>query len=107
MTQRRRRQLSPTISTSGSNVDAAVKQEQIAIRQRIAYLESAIAASTSYLLTSSYQRELNYLKSILDESAIAVAPIAMSQVKYEEDKINSNSNSVSSLRNFTTRFLRS
>ena len=51
------------ISTSGSNVDAAVKQEQIAIRQRIAYLESAIAASTSYLLTSSYQRELNYLKS--------------------------------------------
>ena len=95
------------ISTSGSNVDAAVKQEQIAIRQRIAYLESAIAASTSYLLTSSYQRELNYLKSILDESAIAVAPIAMSQVKYEEDKINSTSNSVSSLRNFTARFLRS
>ena len=94
-----------TISDSGNKIDPNLKQQQVAIRNRIAELEYLISSGISYTLKQSYERELLNLRDSLDESLISVTPLAISQVNYEESKMKPQGSSESLLRNFTSRFL--
>ena len=95
-----------SLGANGDEVSNSAKMEQIRIRKRIAELEGWIAGGCSYVLQQSYLRELSTLRRMVDESVIAVTPIAVSQVKAEEEKINTNKQSEASVRNFAMRFLR-
>ena len=95
-----------SISDSGDDINASAKREQLYIRRRIAELEQLMCCGSSYFLRQSYERELNSLRQMIDESVLSVAPIAVSQVNYQEKEIKARQSSEASLRNFASRFLR-
>ena len=95
-----------SISDSGDVINASAKREQLYIRRRIAELEQLMCCGSSYFLRQSYERELNSLRQMIDESVLSVAPIAVSQVNYQEKEIKARQSSEASLRNFASRFLR-
>lgn len=94
------------IDSVAANISSKERANQISIRRRIAELQSKMNDSISYVLKQAYERELNYLNTLVDDSVIEVAPLAMTQVKYENNQINSNISAESSIKNFARRFLR-
>lgn len=95
-----------SIGDNGKAVNQSAKLEQIQIRKRIAELENYLAMGCSYVLRQSYERELSTLKRMVDESVLSITPIAVSQVKAEEEKLTVNKRSEEALRGFAARFLR-
>ena len=95
-----------SVDSVKANVSSKERANQISIRRRIAELESKLNENISYVLKQCYERELNYLNTLVDDSVIEVAPLAMTQVKYENNQINSNISAESSIKNFARRFLR-
>lgn len=94
------------IDSVAANISSKERANQISIRRRIAELQSKMNDNISYVLRQAYERELNYLNTLVDDSVIEVAPLAMTQVKYENNQINSNISAESSIKNFARRFLR-
>lgn len=82
------------------------REEQISIRRRINELTAKINDNPPFVLRQSYEREMNYLNRLVDDSVVDVSPIAISQVKHEQDQINNNISSEASIRGFARRFLR-
>lgn len=96
-----------TITTNGVKISPDTKQSQIWIKQRIAELESYLVSELPIALAQAYKRELNELKPLYKEKLNVAAPLAVSQVDYQEKQFNNGGNSLNKLRAFTTRFLRS
>ena len=72
------------ITTTGSIVDRHTKQEQIAIQQRIATLQSLLTSTDSNVLRVAYTKELHTLLPLVDESITSIQPLAVEQVKHEQ-----------------------
>ena len=73
------------LSTSGDKVSAKDRNEQIAIRSRIAELENLIAGASSYHLIQSYKRELALLTPLVNKEMWDTStPVAITQVKHEQ-----------------------
>ena len=96
-----------TIAADGNKISPDTKQSQLWIKQRIAELETFLIDDPPLALAQAYRRELNALKPLYKEKLNATAPLAVSQVSYQEKQINSNKDSLQRLRSFTNRFLRS
>ena len=96
-----------TVSATGEHIDAKTRDNQIAIRRRVAELKGLLAADPVLPLKQSYQRELDILTPMLDDKIVAVQPLAVTQVNYQEDKLNTSSASEARLQTFVRRFLRS
>lgn len=96
-----------TIAADGSKISQNTRVSQRHIKQRIAELEALLLDNPPLALAQAYKRELNSLKPLYNEKLNATAPLAVSQVDYQEKQINSNKDSLQRLRSFTNRFLRS
>ena len=96
-----------TVSSTGEHIDAKIRNNQIAIRKRVAELKGLLATDPVLPLKQSYQRELDVLTPMLDDKIVAVQPLAVTQVNYQEDKLNTSSASETRLQTFVRRFLRS
>ena len=72
------------ISTSGTIVDRHAKQEQLLIQQRIATLQSLLRSTDANILRVAYTKELNSLLPLVDESITSIQPLAVEQVKHEQ-----------------------
>ena len=95
------------VSDTGSPIKADARREQIYYRKRIADIEAALANTSSYVLRANLERELQYLQSLIDESIVTVQPVAVSQVKYQEQAIkNETGNSEGKLNAFVQRYSR-
>lgn len=80
--------------------------EQLAIKRRIAELESLLATNPMYILRLSYERELASLKQGINEAVLETEPLSVTQVEYHNEVLNnSGSNLEHRLRTFTNRFL--
>ena len=96
-----------TITADGDKISPDTKQSQLWIKQRISELETYLIDDPPIALAQAYRRELNALKPLYKEKLNTTAPLAVSQVNYQEKQINSNKDSLQRLRSFTNRFLRS
>ena len=96
-----------TITADGVKITPDTKQSQIWIKQRIVELESYLVSELPIALAQAYKRELNELKPLYKEKLNVAAPLAVSQVNYQEKQFNNGGNSLNKLKAFTTRFLRS
>lgn len=96
-----------TITTNGVKISPDTRQSQMWIKQRIAELESYLTSQLPIALAQAYRRELNELKPLYKEKLNVAAPLAVSQINYQEKQINNSGNSLNKLKAFTTRFLRS
>lgn len=96
------------LDKNGSNVDPILKEEQMALRRRIAELESLIATQPAHILRQSYVRELAQLRPLVNEDITAIDPMARTQVQYQEQEVRSMGvgNSEQALKNFVTRWKR-
>ena len=88
------------VTVNGDTVDPVLRQEQIDIRRRIAELEDIVNSNPTYLLKQSYLRELSDLHALLDNSVVTVKPMAVSQVKSQEQEIRTPNTGMHSLQNF-------
>ena len=96
------------VATDGVKIAPDTRQSQIWIKKRISELESYLSSPNLPLaLAQSYKRELNELIPLYKEKLNVAAPLAVSQVNYQEKQINNSGNSLNRLKAFTTRFLRS
>lgn len=76
-----------SVSTNGKVIDPVERQEQIAIKRRIAELEDLVNANPSHMLKTSYLREIASLKQLVDDKVAEVEPIAVSQMKTQEREL--------------------
>lgn len=88
------------VTIAGATVDPAVRQEQVEYKKRIAELEDLINRSPNFLLKQSYLRELSNLQSLVDDEIVTVQPMAVSQVKAQEQEIQKPNEGMNNLRNF-------
>lgn len=92
------------IGDDGKPTQQNARAEQIAIQQRISQLESLIAANPAYMLKQSYECELASLKQLVDEKIVAINPMAIAQVNYQDEIVNKPSGSTEAkLSSFTNR----
>lgn len=96
------------VTTDGVKIAPDTRQSQMWIKKRISELESYLSSpSLPLALAQSYKRELNELIPLYKEKLNVAAPLAVSQVNYQEKQINNTGNSLNRLKAFTARFLRS
>ena len=96
-----------TVSATGVHIDAKTRNDQLAIRRRVSELKELISTDPVLPLKQSYERELNVLTPLLDDKIVAVRPLAITQVNYQENKLNNASTAEARLQAFARRFLRS
>lgn len=93
------------VDTQGGVVTQQNRNEQIAIKRRIAELEDLIASNPGNTLTMSYRRELSNLKAMVDDNVSVIDPIAVSQVKEQEKQLTQRAgSSEQKLRAFVNRW---
>ncbi len=94
------------LSTTGQKVDSYSRDEQLAIRSRIAELENLLASTSNYHLQQSYARELAQLSPLVTNDFMdSSAPVAVAQVKHEQQTTqNLIAHSDAKVRNFAGRF---
>lgn len=95
------------ISSTGVQIDARSRDIQLAIRRRVNELKGQLATNPVLPLRQSYERELNELTPMLDDKVIAVQPLAITQINYQENEMNTTSTAEAKLRTFVGRYLRS
>ena len=95
-----------TITETGCVVAATAKQEQINIRRRIAELEEFLARNPAHIVRESYLRELSVLRPLVDDTLVAVKPLAVSQMQYQEREVSNRPRgaTLSSLQSFSRRW---
>ena len=96
-----------TVSATGVHIDSKTRNDQLAIRRRVSELKELISTDPVLPLKQSYERELNVLTPLLDDKIVAVRPLAITQVNYQENKLNNASTAEARLQAFARRFLRS
>lgn len=95
------------LTASGESIDEYRRQEQISLRKRVTELEALMAGSSSSLMKGSYERELNSLRAMIDDSITIVQPLAVSQVDAQEKQIQQlGASGEQQLRNFSHRWQR-
>ena len=87
-------------------INVNVKNEQIAVRSRIAELENILSTNPPYLLKKAYTRELQNLKPLVREDLTEVTPIAVAQVQNVEQQLSRSTGPAqqAQLRNYITNF---
>lgn len=95
------------LTSDGKKIDKVTRDEQLAIRWRINELETLMNNTSSYTLKASYQRELNALKPMVQESIERETPLAIAQVAHEKQIIQQQIQpSISKAKLFTDKFAR-
>ncbi len=94
-----------SVDSQGNAVSQKVREEQLAIRRRIAELESKLAEDPPYILRNTYERELTQLRIRVDDKVVAVKPIAVSQVKYQEKQMTSSGDQNRKLDSFLNKYI--
>lgn len=100
-------QVLSNLSATGEHLTTGVRDDQIAIRRRLQELNTLLSTDLPLLLRQNYIREINQLKPMLEDKLVSVAPMAVAQVNYEEQRMKDSGHAVNRLRTFTNRFLRS
>lgn len=89
-----------SISDMGKTISPEVRDEQIAIRQRIAELEDKINLHPTHILKMSYIRELQELKPMVNNNFNMIKPLAVTQM-HEEAAQLSGATEINSIKNRT------
>ena len=100
-------QVLSNLSATGEHLTTGVRDDQIAIRRRLQELNTLLSTDLPLSLRQNYIREINQLKPMLEDKLVSVAPMAVAQVNYEEQRMKDSGHAVNRLRTFTNRFLRS
>lgn len=97
-----------SVSPTGKIISEEDRTEQLNIRRRIAQLEDALASNPGTVLRESYLRELNNLRPLVNEELTSVAPMAITQVRHEEEQISqfTSGSAEAKLRGFLGRWKR-
>lgn len=93
--------------TIGNNTHTRAQQaEQISIQRRIRELEELLATNPAHIIRESYKRELSNLVPLVNDEALNIEPIAVSQVERQEQEIDNRPRkaTVQGLRSFASRW---
>lgn len=80
------------VDKQGNNVDSDVRENQLNIRKQIHILEDLIVSTSSKYIVELYQRQLDSLKSQLDETATPIDTISTEHMKAQQEQLDVTSN---------------
>ncbi len=75
------------VSASGEQVDAEVKERQLAIRRRVGELRALVASCSNSMVKASYERELRMLEAQVDDSILSDDMINVEQVRRNDTPV--------------------
>ena len=76
------------INTDGDPIDDFEKKHQLAIRKKLNQLEELVQKTSSEYIKQLYQRQINTLKSQIDDESVPIQTISIEHMKAQQEQLS-------------------